>query len=77
MGPTGDQSTGLFFVKILRKTAANLRDRTAYICAPDHHRKIADVGGIFLFEVMMEKIFANPPGGKCRPSPMVLAFHHN
>jgi hypothetical protein len=27
--------------------------------------------------VMMEKIFPNAPGGKCRPSPMVLAFHNN
>jgi hypothetical protein len=46
-----DQTTGLFFIEILRQAAPHLLHRALNIRPPDHHGKVTHVGGVLLLEM--------------------------
>ena len=60
-GPAGSQTAGRFLIKVLGKTAAHIRDRTAHIGPAHHDRKVADIGRVLLLEVKVQPLLGTLP----------------
>src|SRR5262245_62101630 len=71
-----DDTAGLLLVEVLGEIAAHRGDRTLLVGPPEHHREVAHVGGVLLFEVQVQSLAGDLARREARPRPVPLAFHH-
>ena len=70
-----NEPTGLLFEQILGEVAPYFGDRALHVRPPDHHRKIANVGRVFLLEVNVQPVGGNAARREVWPRPVDLALH--
>jgi hypothetical protein len=71
----GDHAAGLFLVEILGEVAPDLGDGALYVRPADHHRKVANVGRVFLLEMNVELVLRDVTRREVLPRPVHLALH--